>query len=799
MSNYRVPSLAEKLKEGNYSRWVVRMSDALAVNDLLDIALGEEEPPQITHIDIKGEMDLSQMSAVSSFKLWKKRDQQALATIRLNIEDSVFVHVERSQSAAAAWKTLQEQLAPTGGSVPFQRITAYYMSRPSQFETLFAYITHIKQAKQNCEELDIIISPLLYKFHLVAYLPESCSILKEILVSSLSTLKEQEVEARIIDYERRQEVDGMESALLAAKGPGVNQGARPKCSRCGKLGHTEDGINGKNRCFKKYPEDVPPHLRRPPRSSASDATTTQEAHVASEWDEEYLYMSAENSINATSSSSYWIADCGASSHYSNNPSFFLSLSSLLHPIPIKLGNGSTVYATHEGPIRLILQHDGRRKSIVLEKAYLVPELHVNLLSLGQASSSGLDTLIQDGTLSLVDRATGKVNLTITKDAKKLFSFKASHLSSSTASSESCHVSSFGYWHRRFGHIAGAYLESMSKRQQVTGMPKNLRQPDNFFCVPCAIGKSKALPHPRNDHRATNPLQLVMADLQGPFPCQSIIGHFLYVLNIYDQATIKRWTIGLRKKSDANEAIKIWHKLVEKISGYKLISFLSDPGGEFMSHSLKQYWEENGVQQLFTNRRSPEQNGGVERGNGTSVNDVLTFLNDSNLPPSLWFEAYSHAVDNRNLTPSQAINLDIPELRFFPDKRLTIKDYRDFGASCYAHVDVRTNKLGPRAKKMRFVGYAKGVPGFRLYDEDKRMVEVHRDVKWMEADLNKEEVPRQEWEETNDGGGEDEVEVEVSDTDGGDEPSSSSGSFTEVPSTAEPLLRASDSSQENQPF
>lgn len=781
----------EKLTMDNYLDWSIQTTDILIIQGISElVSASESSPPKIE--SLSPESGTTSTEAAS----WKRRDQYAMAQIRLNVSQALMVHIRYSRTAKQAWDALENVCAPKGGAVPFQRINSFFSCRPESFPSLENFVTALKERKIGCEQVDIPMSSMIYKYQLISNLPPSCAILKEILINDLKDMSEQDIEAKVLDYGRRQDVES-ESVLMAAKagnGAGV---MRFKCSGCGRSGHTLDGdSNGKRRCFKKYPQDL---LDRQQKSSQSPSTPSSapsgQANFAGQWTqgEEYINISAMQGVASPFTQYSWVLDCGASSHYCKDPTFFSHLSLLPHPMPIRLGNNAIVHATHSGPIHL--QISSSPVSIKLRKAYFVPDLKVNLFSIGQASTEGIDSTFSAGRLTLTDASTNQPIVSVDQGINKLFSINAG------PSCEECHMSAFEEWHQRMGHVNSKYLEVMSKRGDIEGMPSNLRKPPGFFCVSCVIGKSRAKPHPVNYDRAQIPLELVKGDLQGPFPVQSLGTHFSYTFNLYDQASGKRWMMGLRHKSDASRLFGCWKRLVENSSKWKLRTLLTDPGGEFVAQSLQDQCDNEGVQHLFTNVRSPEQNGGVERTNQTYVNDVLTFLDAAKLPRSLWFEAYQHAVDIRNITPSAGIDLDIPEKRFFPDKKISVAQCQPFGATGYVHIDKRKDKLCPKAKALRFVGFARDQPGFRMYNEEKRMIEVHRDVTWAPIDAGKEKAANeQQVEDTGQEGTGEGVEKEMQDVDltAGDPSFSSCGSMLPIIQTNEAHQRPIGNIQEIAP-
>jgi hypothetical protein len=125
------------------------------------------------------------------------------------------------------------------------------------------------------------------------------------------------------------------------------------------------------------------------------------------------------------------------------------------------------------------------------------------------------------------------------------------------------------WHKRFGHLNFIYMQHISKKILVDGLP------DIHFskgvCEGCVLGK-----HPQEkfnkgkSQRASTPLDLIHSDLMGPFPHPSInkVRFFLIFVDDFSRFT---WIYFLRKKSEVFNTSKIsnpWLRLsLERKSKY----------------------------------------------------------------------------------------------------------------------------------------------------------------------------------------------------------------------------------------
>ena len=103
----------------------------------------------------------------------------------------------------------------------------------------------------------------------------------------------------------------------------------------------------------------------------------------------------------------------------------------------------------------------------------------------------------------------------------------------------------------------------------------------------------------------------------------------------------------------------------------------------------------------------------------------------------WAEALAYACYLVNRLPSSAIWGKTP-LEVW--SRKTTADYdllRVFGCPAYYHV--KEDKLDPIAKKCLFVGFKKGIKGFKIWDPTDRKFLFSRDVTFDEASMLKPKV------------------------------------------------------------
>lgn len=170
---------------------------------------------------------------------------------------------------------------------------------------------------------------------------------------------------------------------------------------------------------------------------------------------------------------------------------------------------------------------------------------------------------------------------------------------------------------------------MSKKGYVRHIPQIIK-PASIFCNECQRGKQTKVSFKTKEYSTTRPLELVHTNLCGPTRTRALNGERYFML-LKDDFSRMTWVTFLQDKSQAFERFKVFNKMVEKKSGYKLKCLRSDHGGEFTSNEFEDYCEKHGIKRQYSSPRTPQQNGVVERKNRTVKEMVRTMLNEDNLP------------------------------------------------------------------------------------------------------------------------------------------------------------------------
>ncbi|GKC13849.1 retrovirus-related pol polyprotein from transposon TNT 1-94, partial [Tanacetum coccineum] len=169
------------------------------------------------------------------------------------------------------------------------------------------------------------------------------------------------------------------------------------------------------------------------------------------------------------------------------------------------------------------------------------------------------------------------------------------------------------WHRRLSQLNFDYINLLSKKDVVIGLPK---------------------------------LKYVKDQLCGPMRVASL-NRKKYILVIVDDYSRYTWTLFLRSKDETPEVLKDFLTMIQQNLQASVISVRTDRGTWFLNKTLHAFFKEEGIEHQTSTPRTPEQNRVVERQNRTLVEAAQTMLSAFKLPLFFWAEAIAAACYTQN--------------------------------------------------------------------------------------------------------------------------------------------------------
>jgi transposase InsO family protein len=688
-----------KLNNDNYSVWKFKMELLLMKEDLWS-QVSTKKPADTT--------------AAAS---WQKRDDRARATIGLLVEDSQLIHIRKDTTAKGAWESLKnyhEKSTLTSKVYLLRQICNLKLSETGNMEQ---HVTTMQDLVDKLTALGEEIKDHLLVAMLLSSLPETYSTLITALESRPDTeLTLGFVKGKLIDeYKRRKGVPDSEDSSTALRASqkknSVGESDR-SCFFCKKSGHF------KQDCFK-YKKWKANNEKREKVNEVKDKNERSGSVCFSVHDRK-------------NQKDVWYIDSGATSHMSNDESFFKTLEKRkMRDVTVANGESAKVLGIGRGELHCLNGKDEAVK-VCLEDVLYVPDLTENLLSVKRLAKTGHSVGFTGEQCEI-----SKNNIVIAKGklSPDMYELRVPHRSLAVKQNQhtpNCQHS----WHRRFGHRHPEDVQKLEIKKMATGLKIQdcgIRE----VCECCIKGKMSRCPIPKKaTTRATSVLELVHTDLCGPMQNATPSGkrYFMTMIDDYSRFTQVYF---LKFKSEVSKFINEYIKYAENKFEKKVKVIRSDNGREYITKELQRSLTEMGIKVQYTAPYSAFQNGVAERKNRTLMEAARCMLIDAEMKKKYWAEAVNTACYLQNILPSKAV--DKTPFELWNRRKPDVKHLHIFGCKGYAHLPKeKRRKLDEKAISLTFVGYSAESKAYRMLDTATDKITISRDVKIIERDLKREE-------------------------------------------------------------
>nr|GEZ23588.1 hypothetical protein [Tanacetum cinerariifolium] len=355
----------------------------------------------------------------------------------------------------------------------------------------------------------------------------------------------------------------------------------------------------------------------------------------------------------------FIVDSGCTKHMTGN------LKLLCNFVENFLG---TVCFSNDQFVPILGYGDLVQGNVTINGVYYVEGLNHNLFSVGQFCDADLEVAFRKSSCFVRDLQGNDL------------------LTESTSSTPLCLMAKATptqAWlcHRRLSHLNFDYINLLSKKDIVIGLPK-LKYVKDQLCSSCELSqakrssfKSKVVPSSKGR------LNLLHMDLCGPMRVASTNGK-KYILVIVDDYS---------------------------------------RGTEFLNETLNAFFKEKGIEHQTLTARTPEQNGVVERRNRTLVEAARTMLSASQLPLFFWAKAIAIACYTQNRSIILSTHGKTP-YHIINDRKPSIKYLHIFGCICYITRDGKNlRKIKEKGDQCIMVGYSTQSKEYCVYNRRTRMI------------------------------------------------------------------------------
>ncbi|KAI0996183.1 Retrovirus-related Pol polyprotein from transposon TNT 1-94 [Podosphaera aphanis] len=580
-------------------------------------------------------------------------------------------------------------------------------------------------------ELGIVIEEYLLAIAISKSLPPSyrnCVSMILAGVNNLEKLDSYYFSSKIFEEEQRR----------TSRSEDANIAFQKRCTNCKRNGHTKENcyckgggkegqgprqiaLRKKQEADKKKLEDSKPKTNDSTAQLTEDIEDAEEVFFSS-----HMAVAEIDSVHFTGSSwSYdsWVADSGASTHVANQREMFESF----NPTKSILNVAGGLTASVEGVGTVCLESviNETLKKFKLSNVLYVPTTRHCLISRSRLDQAGGEARYKNGKCKFLNAkgeliATGELVGNLYRIYARALLNKSHAAYILTNSILSWHEA-----HRRLGHLSLTSLKLLFKNNRVTGITidKNEPIPLALTCESRIAAKAHRAPFSMKKVRSSTKFDdLTHKDVWGsPNVKQSPGGNRYFILFIDDftrYVTVKL----MKDKASVKQRLINYCNFVNTQYGRWPKEIRADNAAEY--EGTRVWLEEKGIELKTSAPYSPQQNGVSERMNRTLLDLARAMKIEKNLPDTLWGEAVLHAAWIRNRSPSVALNNKTP-IEIMTQKEPDFKNVIDFGENVFVLEEISQSKIGPRARKVTFVGFEDGPKAIRYYDPITKVIRVSR--------------------------------------------------------------------------
>ncbi|CAN0873749.1 Retrovirus-related Pol polyprotein from transposon TNT 1-94 [Linum grandiflorum] len=543
--------------------------------------------------------------------------------------------------------------------------------------------------------------------------------------------------------------------------------AEVKCRHCGMMGHSLGYCKQRNFCnYCKKPGHIIPECslrssRSRTRGSSYSVTPHSDSAVTSAGGvsesaldrmvQAALGRALPSAINAAfatvgfSGTASWLFDSAAFNHMTGDRSLFTQYKPVSSSM-VEVANGACLPIQGIGTVVT--------PTLTLPQTLHIPALVPNLVSVGQLTDAGcvvsfgpngcvvqeqqsqrqLGTGAKEGRIFKVDHLQIPTSCRDHKDggaAAEVFHKEICHqdLSNCCFSVRLSDSQLWDLWHFRLGHPNSVRLRYMFQKQLLPAslQDMNFTTPD---CVPCVEAKLIALPFKSSSTVIPAAFDLVHTDLWGPAPVTSRMGYRYFALFI-DHHTRFAWVYFLRAKSELNEIAQRFVQMVRTQFGKTVKTIRSDPGGEFQSTLLHEFYRQNGILFQQSCPGVSEQNGLVERKHRHVLDLTRALLLQTAVPASFWVETVRTVVYLINRQPTPILK-NVTPYEILHGRRPDYSRLRVFGCVCFVLLPKKDrSKLSTKVARCVFVGNSDHHKGYLCYDPVTHRLHIAYHVAFLE--------------------------------------------------------------------
>lgn len=419
----------------------------------------------------------------------------------------------------------------------------------------------------------------------------------------------------------------------------------------------------------------------------------------------------------------WILDSGCTDHVINDDSYFSDYTFLQNPIDVSIADGTKLKCDKVGNIITTFVERNLKTEIKMSNVFYMKDLDRNLISLSKITNNPNYKVLSYGNKSEIYNGYDQRICTAYKE-NGLYKISSFAQKNTICVNSSVKMTKKEKLHRTLGHVNFNYLDRLCKYKLIEGSPKNLES-DYFKCAICIKNKMHNIPFENNRTRATEILQLVHTDLNGPHRNTGYDGskYFLTFIDDFSKCTL---IFTIKNKSEVYRCFLEYINLVANLTGKKIKKLRCDNGREYINNDVTNLIREKGIYIEPCPPYVKQLNGTAERYNRSIMDTARCLMSESKLHICYWPEAVKTAAYLKNRTIANTILNKTPFEIFF-DQKPSMKYLKLYGSKIFVKTpeEKRDSKWNNKAELGILVGYDN--VGYRVLIGHRVIIARHVDI------------------------------------------------------------------------
>jgi len=412
-----------------------------------------------------------------------------------------------------------------------------------------------------------------------------------------------------------------------------------------------------------------------------------------------ISSNTSTAMSATHGNSRWFFDSACCNHMTTDIKSLPSVTPISSLPPIHTASANTMNITHNGHVST--------SNLTLPDAYYIPNLALNLISVGQLCEQGLNVYFSTSGVQVQDPQTKHI-IGTGRRVGRLFELQSLHLPKDHISTATVN-SLIHQWHLRLGHASASKIQPLISRG-LLGSTKF----ESFDCLHCKLGKQPALSFNRSVSISDSPFDLIHSDIWGPSPVSSING-FRYFVLLIDDFSRFTWIYFLKNRSELPQIYISFARMVKTQFSCAIKILRTDNAMEYRDSFLLQFLSQQGTTVQRSCPHTSQPNGRAERKHCYILDSVRALLLSASCLEIFLGEATINVVYTINRLPTINLqNLSPFEKLFGKCPEYSI--LKPFGCACFVLLQPHEcTKLQPRSLLCCFLGYGTEHKGYRCWD------------------------------------------------------------------------------------